>query len=90
MPGCRAPHFWLRDGRSLYDALGEGYGLIRFDRSAAVDGLVAAAKRRGMPLAVLDIDDAESAELYARRWCWCGPTGMSPGAPTSSRTMRWD
>ena len=31
VPGCRAPHFWLRDGRSLYDALGEGYGLIRFD-----------------------------------------------------------
>ena len=67
VPGCRAPHFWLRDGRSLYDALGAGYGLIRFDKSAAVDGLVAAAKRRGMPLAVLDIDDAESAELYARR-----------------------
>ena len=67
VPGCRAPHFWLRDGRSLYDALGAGYGLIRFDRRAAVDGLIAAAKRRGMPLAVLDIDDAESAELYARR-----------------------
>ena len=67
VPGCRAPHFWLRDGRSLYDALGAGYGLIRFDRSAAADGLIAAAKRRGMPLAVLDIDDAESAELYARR-----------------------
>ena len=67
VPGCRAPHFWLRDGRSLYDALGAGYGLIRFDKSAAVDGLVAAAKRRGMPLAVLDIDDAESAALYARR-----------------------
>ena len=36
VPGCRAPHFWLRDGRSLYDALGEGYGLIRFDTSVAV------------------------------------------------------
>src|SRR5690606_34976219 len=22
VPGCRAPHFWLADGRSLYDALG--------------------------------------------------------------------
>ena len=57
VPGCRAPHFWLRDGRSLYDALGDGYGLIRFDKSVAVDGLVAAARRRGVPLAVLDMDD---------------------------------
>ena len=22
VPGCRAPHFWLSDGRSLYDAFG--------------------------------------------------------------------
>jgi len=67
VPGCRAPHFWLGDGRSLYDALGDGYGLIRFDRSVAVDGLVAAAEQRGMPLIVIDIDDAEAAELYAKR-----------------------
>jgi 2-polyprenyl-6-methoxyphenol hydroxylase-like FAD-dependent oxidoreductase len=65
VPGCRAPHFWLRDGRSLYDALGEGYGLIRFDASVAVDGIIAAAQRRGMPLVVLDIDDAVTAKLYA-------------------------
>ena len=25
VPGCRAPHLWLRDGRSLYDAFGPGY-----------------------------------------------------------------
>ena len=24
VPGCRAPHFWLADGRSLYDAFGPG------------------------------------------------------------------
>jgi hypothetical protein len=66
VPGCRAPHFWLRDGRSLYDALGEGYGLIRFDKTATVDGLVLAAKKRGMPLAVLDVDDAEQREIYGK------------------------
>jgi hypothetical protein len=27
VPGCRAPHFWLADGRSLYDAFGPGYTL---------------------------------------------------------------
>jgi 2-polyprenyl-6-methoxyphenol hydroxylase-like FAD-dependent oxidoreductase len=67
VPGCRAPHFWLRDGRSLYDALGEGYSLIRFAPSVAVSGLVAAAARRSMPLSVLDINDPEAAELYARK-----------------------
>jgi 2-polyprenyl-6-methoxyphenol hydroxylase-like FAD-dependent oxidoreductase len=66
VPGCRAPHFWLRDGRSLYDALGEGYGLIRFNKTATVDGLVLAAKKRGMPLAVLDVDDAEQREIYGK------------------------
>src|SRR5215470_11742737 len=67
VPGCRAPHFWLSDKRSLYDALGDGYGLIRFDRDVAVDGLVAAAKRRGVPFKVLHIDDAEAAALYAKK-----------------------
>ena len=55
------------DGRSLYDALGDGFGLLRFDRGVPVDGLVAAAKQRGVPLSVLDIDDADAAELYAKK-----------------------
>ena len=67
VPGCRAPHIWLRDGRSLYDALGDGYGIIRFAPSVAVSGLVAAAARRGVPLSVLDVDDAEASERYGRR-----------------------
>jgi S1-C subfamily serine protease len=54
VPGCRAPHFWMRDGRSLYDALGDGYGLIRFDPNAAVDALVAAARPNAGDTAVLD------------------------------------
>jgi hypothetical protein len=67
VPGCRAPHFWLGDGRSLYDALGDGYGLIRFDPNVAVDGLVAEAKRRGVPLAVLDVGDTEAAATYQKK-----------------------
>ena len=64
VPGCRAPHFWLADGRSVYDALGSDYGVLRFDPDIPVDGLIAAAKRRGVPLTVLDIDDAKAAALY--------------------------
>ena len=66
VPGCRAPHFWLRDGRSLYDALGPGYTLLRFDPAVRVPGLVAAAARRGVPLAVVDVE-APDAQLYARK-----------------------
>jgi 2-polyprenyl-6-methoxyphenol hydroxylase-like FAD-dependent oxidoreductase len=67
VPGCRAPHFWLGDGRSLYDALGDGYGLIRFGQNVAVDALVAEARRRCIPLAVLDIDNAEAAATYQKK-----------------------
>jgi 2-polyprenyl-6-methoxyphenol hydroxylase-like FAD-dependent oxidoreductase len=67
VPGCRAPHFWLRDGRSLYDALGDGYGLVRFASDVPIDGLREAARLRGVPLTLLDVDDAEAAALYARK-----------------------
>jgi 2-polyprenyl-6-methoxyphenol hydroxylase-like FAD-dependent oxidoreductase len=66
VPGCRAPHFWLSDGRSLYDALGPEFTLLRFDRSVCISGLVDAAARRGLPLAVLDIEAPEAQALYAR------------------------
>ena len=38
VPGARVPHFWLAGGRSLYDALGAGYTLLRFDPSVDVSG----------------------------------------------------
>jgi len=66
VPGCRAPHLWLRDCRSLYDALGSGFTLLRRDPSVGVDGLVAAAARGGVPLTVRDLDAEEAAALYPR------------------------
>jgi 2-polyprenyl-6-methoxyphenol hydroxylase-like FAD-dependent oxidoreductase len=55
VPGCRAPHFWLADGHSLYDALGSGYALLRLDASLDVSSLRAASAHRAMPLTVLDV-----------------------------------
>ncbi|MDI1285919.1 MAG: FAD-dependent oxidoreductase [Reyranella sp.] len=55
VPGCRTPHLWLEDGRSLYDAMGPDFTLLRFDRTVDVTGLVEAAALRGLPLAVLDL-----------------------------------
>ena len=67
VPGCRTPHLWLSDGRSLYDALGPISLLLRFDPAVEVGGLVAAAARRGVPMTVLDVDADEAAELYPRK-----------------------
>ena len=63
VPGCRAPHFWMADGTSLYDALGPGYTLLQFDERADVSGLMEVAGARGMPLKVVAVqaDDVPSA-----------------------------
>jgi 2-polyprenyl-6-methoxyphenol hydroxylase-like FAD-dependent oxidoreductase len=71
VPGCRAPHFWLADGRSLYDAFGAGYTLLRFDGDAEVTALQAAAQRRGMPLAVLDIEGVTVPPAYRHKLVLC-------------------
>jgi FAD binding domain len=67
VPGCRTPHLWLRDGRLLYDALGPDFTLLRLDPSVEVGGLVSAAVRRGVPMAVLDIDADEAPGLYPHK-----------------------
>jgi hypothetical protein len=74
VPGCRAPHVWLEDGRSLYDVLGPELTLLRADPALAVDGLVAAAARRGVPLAVLDVPYATPLVLVRpdRHVAWRG------------------
>ena len=66
VPGCRAPHFWLPDGRSLYDVRGPEYTLLRFDRAVRVSGLEEAAARRGLPLAIRDVDAVDARAAYAR------------------------
>lgn len=58
VPGCRVPHAWLADGRSLYDAFGPGYTLLVRDASADTTALQAAAQAAGMPLVVLDLAQA--------------------------------
>jgi 2-polyprenyl-6-methoxyphenol hydroxylase-like FAD-dependent oxidoreductase len=67
VPGCRAPHVWLRDGGSLYDALGTAFTLLRFDRSVPVDAMAGAAAKRGVPLSVLDVDLADAGSPYTHK-----------------------
>jgi 2-polyprenyl-6-methoxyphenol hydroxylase-like FAD-dependent oxidoreductase len=67
VPGCRAPHFWLRNGHSLYDALGPHYTLMRVDPGVRISGIVEAAAQRSFPLSVLDVDAVDVRELYAHK-----------------------
>jgi hypothetical protein len=67
VPGCRAPHLWLEGRRSLYDALGPDYTLLRFDPQTRVDGIVAAAAARKVPLAVLDVKAPQAREFYRHK-----------------------
>jgi 2-polyprenyl-6-methoxyphenol hydroxylase-like FAD-dependent oxidoreductase len=62
-PGGRAPHAWLKDGRSTIDLFGNGYTLMR-SAERDVSGLVAAAAARGVPMTVFDIAEAPIRELY--------------------------
>lgn len=72
-PGCRVPHFWLRDGRSLYDAFGSHYTLLRARADTNVDRLVAAAHDSGMPLTLLDVEGEALPSEYRHRLLICRP-----------------
>ena len=63
-PGARAPHGVLSDGRSILDLFGQGFVLLRFDRRAPADAILAAARARRLPLALEEIDAAALAALY--------------------------
>ena len=54
-PGCRLPFARLADGRPVYDALGPGYTLLRYDPDVAVAPLADAMRDSGVPFSIVDI-----------------------------------
>jgi 2-polyprenyl-6-methoxyphenol hydroxylase-like FAD-dependent oxidoreductase len=66
VPGCRVPHIWLNDGRSLYDALGADYTLLRFDPAIDVSELMSEAARARVPITLLDVTPSDGADVYDR------------------------
>ena len=64
VPGCRTPHFWLRDGSSLYDRLDDDYTLLRFDPRVEVNPLLEAAQSAGVPLTLLDLFEEQPPAAY--------------------------
>lgn len=64
VPGCRAPHFLMASGDSVYDAMGDGYCVLRLDPWVDVDPLMQAAAEAGMPLRMLDVSREAAPECY--------------------------
>ncbi|MFL2781865.1 MAG: FAD-dependent oxidoreductase [Rhodospirillales bacterium] len=67
VPGCRTPHYMIDNGRSLYDAMGPEYTLLRTDPEINIDPLILAAGDKGVPLCILDISGQEVKALYDRK-----------------------
>ena len=95
-PGSLAPHGWLPDGRSLYDAFGPGFALVVADGAdeAQVASAVSEARALGAPFEIVRpgpaITDLYQADLTLVRpdqhvaWRgnqWNGPLGRSLARP---------
>jgi 2-polyprenyl-6-methoxyphenol hydroxylase-like FAD-dependent oxidoreductase len=63
-PGGRPPHLWLPDGRSLYDAFGFEWTLLRLSGKPGTR-FMEAARRRGLALQTFDAKTQEARDLYA-------------------------
>jgi 2-polyprenyl-6-methoxyphenol hydroxylase-like FAD-dependent oxidoreductase len=67
-PGCRLPHFWRRDGTSVFDHLGPDFTLIRAGRDPLSDkSICAAAAKRRIPLRVVDLPESLATKLYGAK-----------------------
>jgi 2-polyprenyl-6-methoxyphenol hydroxylase-like FAD-dependent oxidoreductase len=64
-PGGRAPHLWLPDGRSLYDAFGFEFTLLQLGpRPADAAPFRAAAESLNVPLSIVHVASDEARALY--------------------------
>jgi hypothetical protein len=73
--GHRAPHAWMKDGRSTLDLL-DPTGFVLFDFGGETSALVAAAKSRGVPLKTLRIEDPDAAALFETKLVLIRPDGI--------------
>ena len=74
-PGHRAPHVWIGDNLSTLDRFGPTPVLVRTTPGVAVDGFVAAARARAMPLEVVDFFQPEVRRAYEQPLVLVRPDG---------------
>jgi hypothetical protein len=64
LPGGRAPHVWLPDGRALFDLFGADFTLLTFDTYIDTTPIEAAARQMGIPLKIVGIENEGARKLY--------------------------
>ena len=65
-PGGRAPHLWLTPERSLYDAFGFAWTLLRLgSRAPSAENFARAAADREIDLKIVDVPGDDARDLYA-------------------------
>jgi 2-polyprenyl-6-methoxyphenol hydroxylase-like FAD-dependent oxidoreductase len=65
-PGVRAPAVRLANGRQLFDEMGPGFTLVDLTGYCLGKPLVQEARRRGIPMVHLPVDDAAVRACYER------------------------
>jgi hypothetical protein len=75
-PGARAPHVWLKDGRSTLDLFGKGFTLLVLSSiPTATTAFTTAAKKIRLPLEVVALDEPSVRETYERPVVLVRPDG---------------
>ena len=76
VPGSRAPHAWLADGRSTLDLFGNGFTLLRLGAGAQQPSAMERAFAQcGVPLNTISVADPAIAALYERPLVLVRPDG---------------
>ncbi|OWT54835.1 FAD-dependent monooxygenase [Candidimonas nitroreducens] len=77
-PGARAPHVWLKSGKSILDLFGRSFVLLKFSRGNTEDvqTMLSAFSTQRVPFEVAILDDEpEAARLYAAKLVLVRPDG---------------
>src|SRR5882672_6650913 len=75
-PGARAPHVALGEGRSTVDLFGKSFVMLRLGRDAPdAAPFEDAAKRRGVPLQTVCLEDLAARSAYERGLALVRPDG---------------
>jgi 2-polyprenyl-6-methoxyphenol hydroxylase-like FAD-dependent oxidoreductase len=73
--GHRAPHTWMKDGRSTLD-LADPNGFVLLDFGGGGAPIVDAAKHRSVPLKVSRVTDPSAAALFEKKLVLVRPDGI--------------
>jgi 2-polyprenyl-6-methoxyphenol hydroxylase-like FAD-dependent oxidoreductase len=75
-PGVRAPHVWLKDGRSTLDLFGKGFTLLNMcGKATDTNTIMRIANLIGLPMETIAIDEPNVREVYERNLVLVRPDG---------------